>query len=283
MFVRNHRSGNRASIRIAGKPLPQFLLLPENVPSHERSAFSALIARVTNWLRSGTRLPVDDAPDLQATDGASKRDDFLEQIQTLTSTTADDVPNAATEDDVPRHIHLDRSFTQTERIAPLTRRRLRRHTSITWLALVDPDRPLLDAGERLGILRSLAASVSNGAKSQAGEALARAYLEEEGDARILALHALISGRFPEGPSIFREALRTGSDIERSLAVDGLAAQGRIDDVLPALEDRIEAIAAKAALAYVGSSSRSVMRETLKAHLSEARIETLISLLAGLRE
>jgi hypothetical protein len=142
---------------------------------------------------------------------------------------------------------------------------------------------MLDAAERLELLGSLAATSSLCERVDIGEALARAYLEEDGDARIMALRALISGRFPEGPSIFREALRTGNDTERSLAVDGLTIEGRLDDLLPALEDRLEAIAAKAALAYAGASSRSALRDVLKNHLSDARVESLLSLLIGLRE
>jgi hypothetical protein len=57
----------------------------------------------------------------------------------------------------------------------------------------------------------------------------------------------------------------------------------LDDLLPALEDRLEAIAAKAALAYAGASSRSALRDVLKNHLSDARVESLLSLLIGLRE
>ena len=181
-------------------------------------------------------------------------------------------------------LRLDSGARRTERIAPLTRRRLRRHASITWPATVDPDALHLDEVERLHVLREI---VEGGSYTNRGailgEALARAYLEEDGERRTLALRGLVQGNFTEGPSIFREVLRSGNDAERSLAIDGLAAQRRLDDLVPAFEDRIEALAAKAALAAAGTSSRAAVRNTLRPHVSESRAESILALLVGLRD
>jgi hypothetical protein len=154
---------------------------------------------------------------------------------------------------------------------------------VTWPAILDPARPILARDERLEALRALIAETSPQDRSGVGEVLARAYLEEDGDGRILALRGLIAGRFAEGPSVFREALRTGSDGERSLAVDGLAIHARFEDLIPAFGDRIDAIAAKAALAYASTSSRPLFRKALQEQVSEARLETFLSLLPGLRD
>jgi hypothetical protein len=289
MLARNCRLGKRASIRTTGEPLPQFTPTDGRVAADSVSTNGRFGARLANWCRSllggaasHTVAQASTAEDLKI--GGEALDDPATDTGVPDAQAFIDCVEQRLAPSEPHQFHLDSSFARTERIAPLTRLRLRRHVTVTWPAILDPHTPFLETKRRLEILRAVLAPGSlDAARAGIGEALARAYLEEESEGRILALRGLIGGGFTEGPSIFREALRTGSDAERSLAVDGLVAQRRIDDLLPALEDRIEAIAAKAGLAYAGTSSRSAVREALKPHISEARLEAILSLLVGLRE
>ncbi len=56
------------------------------------------------------------------------------------------------------------------------------------------------------------------------------------------------------------------------------------DALPvAFRDRVEAIAARAVLAYVGAGDRETYRAALATHVDDARIVALLALLAGVIE
>jgi hypothetical protein len=98
--------------------------------------------------------------------------------------------------------------------------------------------------------------------------------------RCAALRALRRIDATHSVDVFVQVLRTGSDSERSLAVDGLAAAGSRDALVPALNDPLDAIAAKAALAYVGSNSREDYRAALAPFVPVERIEALLALLGG---
>jgi hypothetical protein len=169
-----------------------------------------------------------------------------------------------------------------ERIIPLTRLPLRpQGFAITWTAALAefevsraPSRE-----QRHGVLERLVrepASVSS-------DIIARAYHEEDGEGRAIALRVLLRN-FPEaGRLAFIEALRIGSDEERAIAVDGLTAIGAREELTPAFADRVDAIAAKAALAYVGTFTRADYANALSAYIDRARIDTILHLLAGIVE
>jgi hypothetical protein len=101
---------------------------------------------------------------------------------------------------------------------------------------------------------------------------------------MLALAALRrSNASKEAIETFTEALGTGSDEERALAVDALSEAGAREQIARGLTDRIDAIAAKAALAYVGTTARDDYRLALSPLIDESRIETILALLAGVVE
>ncbi len=170
------------------------------------------------------------------------------------------------------------SRPRLDRIIPITRRRLRQEVPITWPATLGRDANVLGTAERLELLKIFTDLPSEAS----GETLARAYLEEDLEGRVFALRALVSGGQAEGPSIFREALRRGTEIERTLAIEGLQRHRRYEELLPALHDRVEAIAAKAALAFARTQSRREFAERLERHVSGPRLEALLELLVGLR-
>jgi hypothetical protein len=165
-----------------------------------------------------------------------------------------------------------------ERVVPLTRLRLRpRATSIGWPALLDPARSNCGSEERLLLLRSIDAVVDRDLRERA---LLQALDEEDGELRVLALRALTRAPTPAAGDAFADALLRGSDDERAVAVDGLLALGRRAELLAAFEDRVEAVAAKAALAYVGTRRRDDFRDVLDAHVEPSRRDAILALLAG---
>ncbi len=168
-----------------------------------------------------------------------------------------------------------------ERVVPVTRRRLRQHTSgITWPTLIDPKLTDASGEERAQLLRALTFEVWH---EGCAAALAQAAREEDDDLRFAAFRALLTRRCPEGYEIFRDALRNGSDAERSLAVDGLARLGATDELTEAFGDRLETIAAKAVLASATSRRRCDVVELLDAHVDPGRREAILSLLGGVLE
>jgi|GEM_PF-6150303 len=172
------------------------------------------------------------------------------------------------------HVDLD-----AERVIPLTRKRLRRRESITWPALYDGNSRARSAAERLGLLEELRAS----SKIEYGPLLARAYKEENGAQRLAVLRAFIADNYPEGPDVFRQALRAENDAERTLAIDGLVQSACRHDLIVAFDDRVEALAAKAALAYAASRRRRDLVESLSPHMDAGRLTTILALLAGALE
>ena len=173
------------------------------------------------------------------------------------------------------------SLSHIERVVPLTRLPLR-YTSgaISWPASASAPMTFPDDTARYAFLRSAARlrCVEN------DSLLARAFREETPIGRTLALVALSrTTGSREAIETFVTALATGTDEERAIAVDALADAGAREDLARALSDRVEAIAARAALAYVGSTAREAYRTALAPIVDDARIESILSILAGVVE
>jgi len=81
--------------------------------------------------------------------------------------------------------------------------------------------------------------------------------------------------------MLRDALRTGSDAERALAIEGLSRHGLRDELPIALEDPLEPLAAKAALAFAGTTNREQLAAAIKPHITEGRLAAILALLPGL--
>jgi hypothetical protein len=176
----------------------------------------------------------------------------------------------------PLVVRADRPFY--ERIVPLTRLPLRSQaTSLTWFRLTVPASDLPTRAERHALLAELA---QPGNDISCAEALMLAYREEDVEGRMLALRALLRVDAGRGRPIFMEALRAGTDGERALAIDALVALGARDALVPAFSDRVEAIAAKAALAFVGTNVACDYRRALEPYLEAPRVEALLALLSG---
>jgi hypothetical protein len=110
--------------------------------------------------------------------------------------------------------------------------------------------------------------------------LSRAYREENAAGRVLALKALAHARGENSREVFLEALRRGGDDERALAIDALAERGERGALIEALSDRVEAIAARAALAYLPGRSRAEYEVELTPFVDRARLDAILGLLAG---
>ena len=83
--------------------------------------------------------------------------------------------------------------------------------------------------------------------------------------------------------IFHDLLRTGSDTERALAVDVLARCGERSALVEAFADRVDAVAARAAFAYVGTNVRSDYESILTTYVDRHRLERILDLLGGVLE
>jgi hypothetical protein len=168
-----------------------------------------------------------------------------------------------------------------ERVVPLTRLRLRSQArSIAWPALIDPKNAAWGQGERAALLRSIDTLASGPVRERV---LLDAIGEEDGALRLLALQSLARSRSEGAGDAFAEILVRGSDEERSLAIDALLAIDRREDILAAFGDRVEAIAAKAALAYVGTRRRDDYLEILDRRVDRPRRNAILTLLAATLE
>lgn len=175
---------------------------------------------------------------------------------------------------------LQAAHGAVDRVLPLTRLPLRAQIdTISWPSRVATPREMKTRDDRHALLEALERSGDASAET----ALLEAYRQEDALGRLLALRALMHGKFARAGSVFREALRSGTDDERGLAVDALAGLGDRDGVTAALCDRIDAVAAKAALAHVGIATREAYRTALAPHIEAARIEVILDLLAGIIE
>lgn len=169
----------------------------------------------------------------------------------------------------------------TERAVPLTRLPLRPlPETVTWPNHLEPPRGACSRETRHDVLRELI----GGPASVDIRVLELAISQEDRVGRMLALRALRKTA-PNQNSLaaFVEILRIGSDDERAFAVDALTTHGTPNDLVPAFDDRVEAVAARAALAYVGSGRRSDYLERLAPFLDTVRIESILILLAGIVE
>lgn len=168
-----------------------------------------------------------------------------------------------------------------ERIVPLTRLPLRfAAREIGWPASMSPPLHFDTDAERYAFLHHWAHHDPAG-----GDVLlARVFHEETTTGRKVAL-AAFNRECASAAAVdtFVAALTTGSDEERSLAIDALAEVGAHEEIARALNDRIDAIAAKAALTYVGTTARNDYRAALAPFLDDTRIDTVLELLAGVVE
>jgi hypothetical protein len=169
------------------------------------------------------------------------------------------------------------------RSVPLTRLPLRaRSRAVAWPSLAFPDAPdgadslERSDGARLALLAELAAD--GGAAPES--VFIAAYREEDEAGRVLALRALKRYRSPEARAVCEEALRVGRAAERAAAVDALAAAGAKESLTAALRDPVDAIAARAALAFVATREPADYRFALESHVDPVRADALLALLAG---
>jgi hypothetical protein len=252
MPERDDRRGRRATVRIDASVTPRF-----DVASGARDDSEAGSVTIATRLRDCWHRLIAGSP--HAIKPQQETNDFEAAVARQTSETGEPAappaplefapePASAADDCVIAAAIVKR----TERVVPITRRRLRRAAAVAWQSDPSP-----------------------------GEALALAYLQGNAEERISTLRTLLATAHPEGPGIFRDALRNGNDAERAIAVDGLERHGRRDDLVPALHDRVEPIAAKAALAYAATRSRETLIRRLEGQVPPARLEAIVGLLVGL--
>jgi len=195
-----------------------------------------------------------------------------EPVETAKTVDESQYTSGATEPTVVRPIR-----GAYERAVPLTRTPLRHMAcAITWPNLIELSAGSASRSERHALLKRL----DHESCPLLEAVLLTAYAEEDADGRVLALRSLLRHRCAGAREVFVDALCVGSDDERSFAVDALVAIGDRDALPPALSDRVEAIAARAAFAYVGSYSRADYAAALEPFIDRARIEAIMALLAG---
>jgi hypothetical protein len=141
--------------------------------------------------------------------------------------------------------------------------------------------PHLGMGD--GERRAILADLQRTSDPSHERALACAYREEDAIGRAMALRGLARVSTQGSQAILSDALSLGSDDERALAVDLLSRSDDRDSLIPALQDRLDAIAARAALAYVRSNRRSDFESVLSSHVDQRRLETILALLGGILE
>ena len=169
-----------------------------------------------------------------------------------------------------------------ERMAPLTRLPLRSQAAeISWPAACDARLAgtSQSRADRHYLLEALIREIG----SVASSVIESAYLQEDANGRALALRIFTRHFAADGRNSFVNALHSGSDEERSIAIDGLATLRARDALTAGFNDRLDALAAKAALAYVGTLVRDDYRVQLAPYVDEARIESILKLLAGIVE
>ena len=175
------------------------------------------------------------------------------------------------------------------RVVPLTRLPLRpHHTSITWTESIAGIAAFAREAELAGrdrhLRHALLFSLAESACEDAVAALHVAFREEDAEGRCLVLRAMMRLSPSAGArAIYIDALHSGTDEERSIAIDGLVRIGERAAVVPAFNDRLDAIAAKAALSYVDSRDRMAYIKALEPHVDRARIDAILALLAGFVE
>jgi hypothetical protein len=189
-----------------------------------------------------------------------------------------DVPaGAISSAGLPGSFEIAARHVRSEPIVPLTRLPLRSHAKrVAWPLRLEPPCDDSNPERRYRLLVELAAAPGGDAEPT----LIAAYREEDATGRAVVLRCLKQVRSEAALALFAEALTKGTDEERAIAVDALASNETRDVLAAALSDRVDAIAARAALAYVGSRNRADYAAALAPFLERARIETLLALLAG---
>jgi hypothetical protein len=218
--------------------------------------------------------PIDDVGDCTSSDAASATEDAipLEPAQADEKLYIDTPPSAES--------RRGGTLLACDLPPPLTRLRLRPDGgAITWPVHLPMPRLGTSETERRIILTDLEKT----ADAFHERALASAYREEGASGRMLVLRALSRISSPGAHAILTEALNLGSDDERALAVDLLSTAEHRESLVSALHDRVDAIAARAALAYVRSNRRSDYEMLLSTRLDERRLETILALLGGILE
>ena len=168
-----------------------------------------------------------------------------------------------------------------DRIVPITRLPLRPQTlDVTWPHELDPPRLASSRDDRYALLKTLARNPDDAI----ARILESAFRQEDAQGRLLALRALSRTTATQrSRTTFLEALKMGTDDERAMAVDALVTHGACGDLAAACNDRVDAIAAQAALAFVASDRRADYRVALSPFVDPARIDTILILLAGVVE
>ncbi len=298
MPLRDDRRGRRATVAgetplrpvfgVDASPKEPAPLVPRDV----FAKFGAMLFRQPKSLIHATTAqvqpPIDGPPIVEASPVVEddKRSFADELVKLIEPAQADDRPRpdgagdaaALSDEDEALPLVVRPGRTPSERVVPITRLPLRpQGAAITWPHMVPGAHDACEIDdERYALLHELASRPS---ADNIRAALARAYEEESGEGRIHALRALMRGGY-DGRAIFLDALRIGTDEERSIAVDALASVGLRDELIPAFSDRIEAIAAKAVLCYVGTAERDEYRAVLEQYVDSARCEAILGLLAG---
>ncbi len=244
-------------------PLPH----AERPTSHtEQSANQNAVEKYASWVSEPHLAPDDRTPPPDADRTAEG------------TTAAQSMPDPAVAEECGDALTLVVSAkpSSLERVIPLTRLPLRAvATDISWASQ-------FGTGAR-DERHALLARIRRGEQDAPYDTLVSAYQQEDAEGRNLALSAL-ARRFPyDGIALFVDALATGNDGERAIAVDALVAAGQRQALTTALDDRVEAIAARAALAFVGTTVRADYVAALGTLVDEARLGAILGLLAGLVE
>jgi hypothetical protein len=297
--LRDARRGKRATLAGDDRPLwPDFRAVTQLSPMAEpsvtaespqvpvapdwRSCVRVLQAQVWNFLGAALT-PDEPLPDADFQEAHVVERSFALELAALVA--APDSSEGASATVLQPElggepIVLELPVTRTPIAAvPLTRMPLRRRSdTITWPASAG-------ASGELGrpARHALLARVINAGDADLDKTLLIAYREEDAEGRLLALRALARGDSSQIRNVLVDALHVGSDEERSFAVDALLAANQNMEVTHAFSDRLDAIAAQAALGYVGTRRRADYVAVLKAFVDQPRIDAILDLLAGVVE
>ena len=276
----------------------------EQEPSEERSRGHGFGSRISAFVASALRFGLGDreTPSVQFKtsddDGVHEERSFAEELALVdrvdrdagATTSVHDEPNVRTEERVDVVDEEERlpeaawnaPVAPAARSArtwsvPLTRVPLRpERPAVTWpLALPIPHVGASRAVRHEILTRSIAADVTSHV-----DALCAAYDQEDAAGRLLALRAIERCPGEAARSTLVDALQHGSDDERVVAIDALASRNDRAPLIEALSDRVDAVAARAALAYVQSDVRADYDRLLGSILERSRIDALLIFLAG---
>jgi hypothetical protein len=259
----------------------------ESLPNRKPLSLSRFVVAGTvqtrEWKRLVTRAirelktfyALDDASDTNKLDGevVALQRSFENQLADLLPSQAMGTPRQ-TRAPVDPIRAAPRSYVPA---VPLTRSPLRAATaSVLWPNLIQQPALCASRAER----HSLMKTASPETHPDLEVALLGAYREEDETGRLLALGALVRLRLLGARAALLDALRAGGDNERVFAVDAFHSLGDREALKLALHDRLDAIAARAALGLVASDRRVDYVSTLEADLEPHRIDAILRLLGG---